>query len=73
VRTEVHWHAVEGWLEPFVYQGRIQFVEEKDSRGRVKRRKDRKPVTALLRSVSLADRLTAPTRYQILTRCSGFR
>jgi hypothetical protein len=57
VRTEAHRRAVEGWLEPVVYQGRIQFVEELDSRGRVKKGKDGKPIAHMVAVRKFSDRL----------------
>lgn len=57
VRAEVHRRAVEGWLEPVVYQGRIQFVEERDGRGRVKQGKDGKPIAHMVAVRKFSDRL----------------
>jgi len=44
VRQHVRQIALEGWYEPVVYQGKIQFVEELDAKGKVKRGKDGKPI-----------------------------
>jgi hypothetical protein len=57
VRTEVHRRAVEGWLEPVVYQGRIQYVQECDARGRVKKPKSGRPIERMVVVRKFSDRL----------------
>jgi hypothetical protein len=46
-----------GWLEPVVYQGRIQYVQECDARGRVKKDKSGRPIERMVAVRKFSDRL----------------
>lgn len=57
IRNEVRVRAVDGWLEPVVYQGRIQFVEERDENGEVKLDAAGRPIAHVVAVRKKSDRI----------------